>query len=137
MIRYALKCDQGHSFESWFKSGEAFDTLHSSGLVACTHCGSSKVTKSLMAPSVRTDKERPLTTTASPEEEAIAKLRKEVEENSDYVGMSFASEARKMHEGDAPKRNIYGETKPEEAIKLLEEGIPVAPLPFTPRKQTN
>ena len=70
-------------------------------------------------------------------EQVLEKLRAHVEKNSDYVGMSFAAEARAMHEGSKPERAIYGEAKPEEARKLLEEGIPVTPLPFLPRHKAN
>lgn len=136
MIRFTLKCDQDHSFDSWFQSGEAFEKLRAAGMVACAQCGSAKVAKSLMAPAVRTETARPLAA-KSEQETAIEKLRQEVEANSDYVGVRFAEEARKMHDGDAPARSIYGEAKPEEAIKLLEDGVPVVPLPFATRKQTN
>jgi len=74
---------------------------------------------------------------ANDQEAALAALRAEVEAKSEYVGMNFVAEARAMHEGDAPERSIYGEAKPEEAIKLLEEGVPVAPLPFMPARKVN
>lgn len=135
MIRYRLKCDNNHQFDSWFQSGEAFDKLSAAGMIACDECGSAQIEKSLMAPPVTTDK--PLSKPADSREEAISKLRKEVESKSEYVGMSFAKEARAMHDGDAPERSIYGEAKIDEAKKLLEDGIPVAPLPFRPRKQAN
>ncbi len=90
-----------------------------------------------MAPAVRADKKQSLSSPETPEEEHLSALRKEIEENADYVGPDFAKEARKLHEGNQPTRNIWGEAKPEDAIKLIEDGIPVAPLPFTPRKQTN
>ncbi len=67
----------------------------------------------------------------------LADLRKKVEENSEYVGGEFVSQARAMHDGDTPERAIYGEAKPEEAKKLIEDGIPVAPLPFMPKRRTN
>ena len=140
MIRYALTCDQNHGFESWFKSAEAFDALLAAGHVACAVCGSTTVTKDLMAPSVRPGRkaaERPLSTPQGEMEKAIAAMRRQVEENSEYVGMNFASEARAIHEGAAPDRSIYGETRIEEAKKLLEEGVPVAPLPFMPARRTN
>jgi hypothetical protein len=138
MIRYSLNCDKGHGFDSWFKSADAFDALKASGMVTCAVCGSAAVEKSLMAPSVRTEPgERPLSDRKTPFEEAVAGLRQEVEKNSEYVGMSFASEARAMHEGAVPTRAIYGEAKVEEAKKLLEDGVPVAPLPFAPRKRSN
>ena len=64
-------------------------------------------------------------------------MKKQVEDNSDYVGMSFASEARAMHDGDAPARAIYGEAGIEDAKALLEDGIPVLPLPFLPGRKSN
>jgi len=68
---------------------------------------------------------------------ALAALRRKIEENSEYVGPSFAAEARAIHAGEAPERSIYGETRADEAIRLIEEGVPVAPLPFVPRRRTN
>jgi hypothetical protein len=145
MIQFALKCASGHEFESWFKSGEGFEALVRAGHVSCPSCGSTEVGKALMAPRVRPARkaaaapaaERPLAAPASDVEEALAALRREVEKNSDYVGMNFAAEARRIHAGDAPERSIYGEAKPEEARKLIEDGVPVAPLPFIPQRKTN
>lgn len=146
MIRYALKCASGHAFESWFADAGAFETLQASGLVSCPDCGSAEVTKTLMAPGVRTARKaatapqepaRPLADPASAAEARLAELRRHVEANSDYVGMSFAAEARKMHDGDIPHRSIYGEAKADEARKLIEDGVPVAPLPFRPRRKSN
>jgi hypothetical protein len=136
MIRYTLRCAKGHDFESWFQSAAAFDSLQAAGHVSCGLCGESSVTKALMAPAVAQD--RP--TLGQPQSEieaAMAALRRQVEENSEYVGLGFAAEARAMHDGDAPARAIYGEAKPEEARKLLEDGVPVAPLPFLPRAKAN
>ena len=82
-------------------------------------------------------KEGALTTPSSPNEIAIAEMRRKIEKNSEYVGMSFAQEARDIHNGDAPERAIYGEAKPQDAKALLEEGVPVAPLPFVPGRKTN
>ncbi|MBW0156768.1 DUF1178 family protein [Sedimentimonas flavescens] len=143
MIRYTLKCESDHSFDSWFQSAEAFDKLLAAGMVACSVCGSSKVSKALMAPSVQPARkagekpEAPLSAPQGEVEQALAAMRRHVEENSDYVGMNFAAEARAMHDGDAPERAIHGEAKLEEAKALLEDGIPVAPLPFLPRRKTN
>ncbi|HSF62903.1 MAG TPA: DUF1178 family protein, partial [Paracoccaceae bacterium] len=64
-------------------------------------------------------------------------LRREVEANSEYVGVEFATEARRIHAGTAPERAIYGEARPEEARKLIEDGVPVAPLPFLPARKVN
>ncbi len=134
MIRFHLKCDQDHQFESWFQSGDAFDKLVAAGMVTCTSCGSTKVGKTIMAPAVSTSSQ---ITAPKPNEAAIAALREKVESNSDYVGSSFAKEARDMHDGIVPERPIYGEANLQEAKKLVDDGIPVVPLPFMPRKKTN
>lgn len=139
MITYTLVCDADHRFESWFKSSAAFDDLSRSGHLSCAVCGSRKVEKSLMAPSVQPARKgaTALRAPSSDQEAAIAALRAKVEANSEYVGMNFVAEARAMHDGDAPERSIYGEARPDEAMKLLEDGVPVAPLPFMPTRKAN
>jgi hypothetical protein len=133
MIRYALKCAQGHGFESWFANGDTYDRLRAAGHVACTICGDTQIEKALMAPSVAQ--------TRGPSEAEIAQrlraMREAVEKNSEYVGMNFVTEARAIHSGDSPERPIWGEARLDEAKALLDEGVPVAPLPFVPRKQVN
>ena len=142
MIRYALKCSDEHSFESWFASADAFETLRSSNLVQCPICGSTEVSKAIMAPRVtaalsKAKEPGQLSKPMSEVEEALTKMRKHVEENSEYVGSTFADEARKMHDGDIPQRSIYGEARLDEAKKLFDDGVPVAPLPFLPQRKTN
>ncbi|MDP2086693.1 MAG: DUF1178 family protein [Gemmobacter sp.] len=137
MIRYDLTCDKGHAFDSWFASAAAYDRLAAAGHVACPDCGSVQVAKALMAPAVVAKPDRALTTPRDPREAALAELRAQVEANSDYVGLSFAAEARAMHEGRVPERAIYGEAKLEDARQLLEDGVPVAPLPWMPARKTN
>ncbi len=139
MIRFSLRCAQGHDSESWFASGAAFDDLKARGLVQCAVCGSPEVEKALMAPAVAKAEEdpRPLSRPGSEIETALAALRREVEANSEYVGMNFVAEARRIHAGDAPERSIYGEARPDEARRLLEDGVPVAPLPFLPPRKAN
>lgn len=164
MIRYSLKCADGHSFESWFQSAAAYDKLAASGLVCCSVCGSDKVEKAIMAPRVRPGRkavspigeaeppepaQSPAVSEVAPEtqgalsapasemERAIQELRKQVEANSDYVGKDFVSEARAMHLGEAPARAIHGEARPEEAKSLIEDGVPVLPLPFGPSRKRN
>ena len=136
MIRYRLKCDKGHEFDSWFASSAAYDTLRGAGHVACAICGSTQVEKALMAPSVSSDEkaeENAPLAAPSPQDalaEKLAAWRRHVEANSDYVGLEFAREARAMHDGEAPERAIWGEAKLDEAKALIEDGVPVAPLPF-------
>ncbi|WP_370228171.1 DUF1178 family protein [Cognatishimia sp.] len=146
MIQYTLKCSKDHRFESWFQSAESFDKLKTAGMLSCAVCGDAHVEKAIMAPRVRParsaaapqkEPETPLSAPASPAEQALVELKKQVEENSDYVGANFASEARSMHEGDTPERAIYGEAKIEEAKSLIEDGVPVVPLPFMPGRKSN
>jgi hypothetical protein len=144
MIRFDLICDQDHQFDSWFASNAAFESLQKAGMLSCLHCGSKTVRKSLMAPKVQTTNaamppkpEAPLAPADPDTATQLAKMRKDVETNSDYVGLSFASEARAMHEGTMPERSIYGEANGTEARKLLQDGIPVMPLPFIPTKKSN
>ena len=146
MIRYALKCQNKHGFESWFKSAEAFEALRNSGMIACPECHDTNVEKSLMAPLVRTGREKsqvsaprqPVTNDVDPDlAEAIQTIREHVEKNSDYVGDRFVKEARAMHAGEVPTRSIYGEVRAEEARKLVEDGVPAVPLAFIPRQKTN
>ena len=136
MIRYTLKCAADHAFDSWFPSPAGYDSLKAAGHVACPTCGDTAVEKALMAPRVALG-QGDLTAPQSDAEKAMADLRRKVEENSEYVGVNFVAEARKMHEGTVPERSIYGEAKPAEAIKLLEDGVPVAPLPFMPGRKAN
>jgi hypothetical protein len=133
MIRYDLTCDRDHPFDGWFASAAGFDAMRLAGQVACVVCGSAKVEKALMAPAVTPG----LTAPRNTAEQALAALRSKVEAESEYVGQNFASEARAIHAGDAPERAIYGEAKFEEAKALLADGVPVAPLPFTPTRKAH
>jgi len=142
MIQYSLKCANGHDFDSWFQSADAFDRLAQAGLVQCSVCGGDDVEKAVMTPRVNSGRETarqdgPLSAPASPAEQAVAELRRRIEENADYVGKDFATEARAIHEGETPERSIYGEAKLDDARALAEDGIPVAPLPFMPNRKTN
>ena len=147
MIRYALTCDKGHAFESWFASADGFDTQRAAGLVQCPVCGSASVSKSIMAPAL--SKRAAATTAASEPAEAkqpvailsereqamramLRSLREHVTKTADYVGPRFADEARRMHEGDIEHRSIYGEASALEAKALVDDGIEVHALPVMP-----
>jgi hypothetical protein len=143
MIRYALRCAQSHRFESWFGSSADFDRLDSAGLILCAVCGSDQVEKDLMAPRIgggshaapAGDAPPPaLSAPATPAEAALRELRRRIEASAENVGRRFAAEARRIHHGEAPERAIIGEARPREARELLEEGIPVAPLPWSSTK---
>jgi hypothetical protein len=150
MIKYDLRCEQGHAFESWFQSSSAYDSQRKRKLVACPSCGSVKIEKAIMAPRLAGTRKRgrveaPSETTAAEapapslvmtqELELRAKLkelRDHVVKNADNVGERFPNEARKMHYGDIEHRPIYGEASADEAKSLIDEGIEVMPLPVLP-----
>lgn len=154
MIRYRLKCDRRHEFEGWFANSAAFDRQAKRGHVTCPRCGSPKVQKALMAPSIAKSSTRKRVQKA-PEQSpaagqgpapmethrlaahgelaaAMRKLRAEIEAKSEYVGPRFPEEARKIHYEEVPARGIHGEATREEAQALSEEGIEFFPLPILP-----
>ena len=162
MIRYSLRCERDHTFESWFQDSGAYDTQVKRKLVSCPVCGSAKVEKAIMAPRIVSKKGRerqetapmPAPTPAAPAEAAstpqaagstplmmaqerelrakLKELRDHIVKNADNVGEKFPNEARKMHYGEIEHRPIYGEASPEEARALIEEGVEVSPLPVLP-----
>jgi hypothetical protein len=155
MIRYNLRCERGHAFESWFQSSSAYESQEKRRLVSCPACGSAKVERAIMAPQIVSKKGRDAAPPAPPapaassevtapastplmmaqERELRAKLkelRDHIVKNADNVGERFPNEARKMHYGDIEHRPIYGEASPEEARSLIDEGVEVSPLPVLP-----
>lgn len=142
MIRYSLICEGDHEFDGWFSSSEGYEAQAAAGEVACPQCGSTRVSKALMAPNVAKGVvKRSSGTTANEMAERMSMmmlaLRKHVEENCDYVGDAFAEEARRIHYGETEHRDIYGEATLDEARELIEEGVTVAPLPIRPTRQVN
>jgi hypothetical protein len=139
MIRYALICEHEHEFEGWFGSSGDYDDQQARGLLECPVCASKAVRKQIMAPAVAGAK-RTVQDESGPSRammlEAMGKLRRHVEDNFDNVGDSFAKEARAIHEGKAEARGIYGQATPTEVKALVEDGVPVAPLPPEPPKKT-
>jgi hypothetical protein len=162
MIRYALACEAGHSFESWFQNSAAFDKQAKRSLVTCPVCGSAKVEKAMMAPNLAANPasgavntegvappapppmpaapqaspaKAPVAMISPPERELrqkLKELRDHITKNASYVGSRFPEEARKIHYGETEHRSIYGEASPKEAKDLHEEGIEFHPLPILP-----
>jgi len=165
MIRYALSCEGGHTFESWFQNSAAYDKQAKRGLVTCPICASAKVEKAIMAPRLaRADVPEPprpiqapppaapatapapqtapaktAVAIMSPQERELRsklkELRDHVTKNANYVGARFPEEARKIHYGETAHRSIYGEASPDEAKALHDEGIEFHPLPVLPDDQ--
>ena len=136
MIKYALQCEHEHPFEGWFSASGDFDDQQVKGQLACPHCGSKDVRKSIMAPAVSGTKakggEAPTAEMQSMMMQAMGEMRRHVEDNFDYVGDKFAAEARAIHDGKSEERGIYGEASPKQVKDLLKHGVRVAPLPDKP-----
>lgn len=146
MIVFDLSCHDGHRFEGWFGSSADYEDQRARGLLACPSCGSAEVSKAPMAPAVpakgNTRQEvlppetpRPHANTPMPPQvqqalAALAKAQAEALKNSTWVGDKFADETRKMHYGEREEAPIHGQASVAEARALIEEGVPVAPLPF-------
>lgn len=142
MIKYALACEHGHAFEGWFGASADFDDQAARGLLECPVCASKAVRKQIMAPAVAGTKAQTRGVDLPPGArqvmmEAMGKVRAHVEENFDYVGDTFAREARAIHEGKSEERGIYGEATPTEVKSLVEDGVPVAALPPAPPKKSD
>jgi hypothetical protein len=149
MILYNLSCSADHVFEAWFKNSAAYDEQVAAGEVLCPVCGNASVVKAPMAPRIAKGGDRggdsdpdqapdpgPQTYTnnqAAEMRRMLSELRRQVEENSDYVGDNFAEEARKIHYGETDERNIYGEATEDQAEELTDEGIKVGRIPWLPR----
>jgi len=134
MIVFDLRCDSGHVFEAWFASGSAYDDQAAAGQVACPLCGVTKVAKAVMAPSIAAKSNR---SGNGPAPAAVKAMLRQMAEHqatalrdSEWVGSAFADRARSMHEGVEAVRPIHGQASLAEAKALVEEGVPVAPLPF-------
>ena len=138
MIKFALRCRDGHEFEAWFASSDTWESQRRAHEVACPVCGITEVDKALMRPAIATSGKREtvaLAANTSREAElraALRRLRDEVTKNADDVGDRFAEEARKIHYQEVEPRGIYGRATPDEAKGLAEEGIGFAPLPILP-----
>jgi hypothetical protein len=159
MIHYALVCEHGHAFDSWFADSSAYDKQAKRKLIACPQCGSANVDKAIMAPRLAGARKRtrpaemPAPAAAAPEKaqekapvamispqekelrSKLKELREHLTKNADHVGTKFPEEARKMHYGETEHRSIYGEASPDDAKKLAEEGIEFHPLPILPEER--
>lgn len=133
MIVYDLQCgDGGERFEAWFSSSGEFDEQQAAGLVECPYCRSANVTKAPMAP--RVPRKR-----AEDAFQRIAAAQAELLKGSRWVGDQFADTARAIHSGELAPEPVHGSATLDQARSLVEDGVPVAPLPLpvTPPKQLN
>lgn len=154
MIRYQLKCAEGHTFEGWFSSSKGYEAQAKSKQVTCPVCGTEDVQKAIMSPRVARGRSRkaaaPVEAPAVPPPvraggpqhmlngeqrkllSQMRQLRDEMLAKSDYVGPRFAEEARRIHNDEARERGIHGEATPEEVAELKDEGVEIYPVPVLP-----
>ncbi len=135
MIRFTLACGRGHEFEGWVRDNAAFERQSTDGQVACPSCAGTDVRKAVMAPAVSRGAEAAerARARAAALVAAMRQAREHVEKNFEHVGERFADEARRIHHGEAEKRDIWGQATIAEAKELHDEGIPVSPLPDPPK----
>ena len=139
MIKYNLKCENKHEFESWFSESKEFDRLKNKNLIECIFCHSKKVEKSIMAPSVTSSKMQNKQKQISSLEiknfkKDLLKLRKFVEKNFEFVERNFADKVREVYYDKNSKKNIYGNATTEEKEELKEEGIDHVNIPWVDKE---
>jgi len=143
MIRYRLICSQEHEFEAWFRDSAGYERQVRRHQVSCPHCGDVEVSKAIMAPGLKSAPSEGMESEVHAHEvarrilAAVGKLKETVETEYDYVGDRFAEEARAIHAGDAEERGIWGEATAEDAEDLIDDGVPILPLPGVSRRRDN
>ena len=136
MIKYNLKCDNSHEFESWFSNSGEFEKLNKKKLLECIYCSSKKIGKSIMAPmisSLKKNKDLPIEIidkNFKNEKNKLLNLRKYIEKNFDYVGKDFSKKAREIYYDNKRKKGIFGSTTQKERDELAEEGINLLSVPW-------
>jgi len=135
MIKYNLRCENNHDFESWFSDSKEFDKLKKKDLLECIYCSSNKITKSIMAPMITSStasKEQTynINKNFKDEKNKLLQLRKYIENNFDYVGKDFSKKVREIYYDKKNNKAIYGSTTPEERKELADEGIDLLSIPW-------
>ena len=135
MIKYNLKCNNNHEFESWFSDSNEFNKLNKKKLLECIYCSSNHIQKSIMSPMVsgikfNEDNTNLLNQKLLNEKNQLIKLREHIEKNFEFVGDKFSEKVRDVYYDKETKRSIYGTTTPEEKKELEEEGIDLLSIPW-------
>ena len=135
MIKYNLKCENDHEFESWFSNSKEYDKLNKKRLLECIFCTSKKINKSIMAPTILNTKKKDkqieiINKDFKDEKNKLLSLRKFIEKNFDYVGKNFSKKVREVYYDKENKKAIYGTTTPKEREELVEEGIDLLSIPW-------
>ena len=135
MIKYNLKCENDHEFESWFSNSNEFDKLNKKNLLECIFCSSNKIKKSIMAPMISGSKSKDegdelFDKYSFKQRKNLLKLREHIEKNFEFVGDKFSEKVREVYYDKKTKKSIYGTTTPEEREELAEEGIDLLSIPW-------
>jgi len=135
MIKYNLKCENDHEFESWFSNSNEFDKLNKKNLLECIFCSSNKIKKSIMAPMISGSKSKDESDELFDKDsykrrKNLIKLREHIEKNFEFVGDKFSEKVREVYYDKKTKKSIYGTTTPEEREELAEEGINLLSVPW-------
>ena len=136
MIKYNLKCNNDHEFESWFSDSKEFERLKTRKLLECIYCNSKKIKKSIMAPMISVSKNNNVNKFQINEKilqtqrNKLIKLRNFIEKNFEYVGEDFSKKVREIYYDKKNKKTIYGITSPEERRELKDEGIDLLSIPW-------
>ena len=131
MIKYNLKCQNNHEFESWFSNSEEFEKLNNRKMLECIYCSSKKIKKSIMAPMISSSKRIDfINKDFKKEKHKLLQLRKFIEKNFDYVGSDFSKKVREVYYDKKNKKAIYGTTTAKEREELAEEGIDLLSIPW-------
>ena len=134
MIKYNLKCENEHEFESWFSNSDEFEKLKNKGLLECIYCNSKKIKKSIMSPMISSSRNKKdsseINEAFKNEKNKLLFLRKYIENNFDYVGEDLTKKVREFYYDKKSKKGIYGTASPEEREELAEEGIDLISIPW-------
>ena len=139
MIKYILKCNNDHEFESWFSNSEEFEKLNKKNLLECIYCSSKNISKSIMAPMISSQKNEKfqidkINKNLKDERKKLLELRKYIEKNFDFVGKDFSKKVREVYYDRKSKKAIYGTTTAEEREELAEEGIDLLSIPWAQKE---
>ncbi len=135
MIKYNLKCQNNHEFESWFSNSKEFENLNKKKLLECIYCSSKKITKSIMAPMIAGIKNKKINRQKIDkyfrnEKKSLLRIREYVEKNFEYVGEDFSKKVREIYYDNKSKKTIYGTTTQKDRDELADEGIDLISIPW-------
>ena len=135
MIKYNLKCNHEHEFESWFSDSKEFEKLKKKKLLECIYCSSTDIQKSIMSPMVTStnitkESLEKIDNRKIKEKNNLIKLREYVEKNFEFVGDKFAGKVRDVYYNKEKNKAIYGTATPEERKELADEGIDLLSIPW-------